>query len=40
MFPGESEVLYPPLTYLKPMFKQSIGGTDGVVVTVKPSFAS
>merc|ERR1711972_132886 len=24
MFPGEEEVLYPPLTYLKPLFKQQI----------------
>ena len=44
VFPGEAEVLYPPLTFLKPMFEQPIMGDDGkkssegVVVTVKPSF--
>ena len=43
-FPGEAEVLYPPLAFLKPIFKQPIMGADGnkssegVVVTVKPSF--
>ena len=41
MFPNEAEVLYPPLTYIKPLFKQSIKGLEGgVVVTVKPSFPS
>ena len=41
MFPGESEVLYPPLTFLKPMFRQAIRGqSTGCVVTVKPSFPS
>ena len=38
MFPGEAEVLYPPLTYLKPMFKQEIRNLGGTVITVKPSF--
>ena len=44
VFPGEAEVLYPPLTYLKPMYEQPIMGKDGecskdgVVITVKPSF--
>jgi hypothetical protein len=39
-------VLYPPLTYLKPMYEQPIMGRDGkcskegVVITVKPSFPS
>ena len=46
VFPGEQEVLYPPLTFLKPMFEQPIMGQqgqscdEGVVVTVKPSFPS
>jgi len=46
VFPGEEEVLYPPLTFLKPMFDQPIMGPDGnalkegIVVTVKPSFPS
>ena len=46
VFPGEQEALYPPLTFLKPMFEQPIMGQqgqscdEGVVVTVKPSFPS
>ena len=40
MFPGEEEVLFPPLTFLKPMFKQQIRNSAGVVVTVRPSFPS
>ena len=40
IFPGEKEVLYPPLTFLKPLFQQAISGTAGVVVTVKPAFPS
>ena len=43
MFPGESEVLFPPLMFLKPMFKQRVlrGGEDfGEVLTVKASFPS
>lgn len=40
-FPGEEEVLYPPLTYLKAFCKQSIRGLDrGMVITLKPSFPS
>mmetsp|Transcript_48942 Transcript_48942/g.116317 ORF Transcript_48942/g.116317 Transcript_48942/m.116317 type:complete len:81 (-) Transcript_48942:33-275(-) len=39
-FPGEHEVLYPPLTYLKPMIRQPIKGCEGFVYTVKPSFPS
>ena len=40
-FPEEKEVLYPPLTYLKPMFTQKIKNLDGgVVVTVSPNFPS
>jgi hypothetical protein len=42
LFPKENETCYPPLTYVKPMFKQRIkddtGG--GVVITLKPSFPS
>ena len=40
MFPGEEEVLFPPLTFLKPMFKQQVRNGVGIVVTVKPSFPS
>ena len=39
LFPGESETLYPPLTFLKPMFSQQIKGLPrGQVVTMKVSF--
>jgi hypothetical protein len=34
----EKEVLYPPLTYLKPLISQPIKNSKGVVYTVKPSF--
>ena len=38
---GEEEVLYPPLTFLKPMFEQSVVGKENArVITVKPSFPS
>ena len=40
LFPNEEEVLFPPLTFLKPMFKQNIRNSVGTVVTVKPSFPS
>ena len=41
MYPGEAEVLYPPLTFAKPLFKQTIKGlVGGMVVTLKPSFPS
>jgi len=41
IYPGEAEVLYPPLTYLKPLFKQRIKGLQaGEVVTLVPSFPS
>eukprot|EP00966_Prymnesium_polylepis_P052954 1226328-Prymnesium_polylepis.1 len=41
LFPSESETLYPPLTYLKPMFRQKIKDlAQGEVVTMKPSFPS
>ena len=49
MFPSENETCYPPLTFIKPMFKQKIKDdnksagherVDGIVVTLKPSFPS
>jgi hypothetical protein len=41
LFPGESEILYPPLTFLKPMFEQRIKNLkQGTVITLKPSFPS
>jgi len=40
-FPHEEETLYPPLTFLKPMFEQKIRGIEGgLIVTIKPSFPS
>jgi hypothetical protein len=42
--PDEEEVLYPPLTYLRPLSEQAIshenGKNYGRVVMVKPSFPS
>ena len=39
LFPGEAETLYPPLTFLKPMFSQQIKNLpQGQVVTMKVSF--
>ena len=39
LYPGEREVLYPPLTFAKPLFSQSIKSLEGGrVVTLKPSF--
>lgn len=42
--PEEEEVLYPPLTYLRPVSVQGIshkdGQAEGKVVLVKPSFPS
>mmetsp|Transcript_66231 Transcript_66231/g.147851 ORF Transcript_66231/g.147851 Transcript_66231/m.147851 type:complete len:254 (-) Transcript_66231:330-1091(-) len=40
VYPDEDEVLYPPLTYLKPMLKQKIKGMGGEVVTLKAVFPS
>ena len=40
MYPGECEALFPPLMFLKPMFKQSIRDAEGEVVTIKASFPS
>ena len=40
-FPHEAEVLYPPLTFLQPMFEQRIKDTDtGKVITMKAFFPS
>jgi len=38
MFPHEEEYLYPPLTYLRFLYKQEIKHTGGYVATVSPSF--
>ena len=40
VYPGEKEVLYPPLTYLRPirMYKKMIGGNVYTVVEVEPVF--
>jgi len=41
MFPGEAEVVFPPLTFLKPMFAQRIKDLpQGEVITLKASFPS
>ena len=41
IYPGEKEVLYPPLTYLTPLFKQSLKEVPGgMVVTMKANFPS
>ena len=41
LYPGEAEHLYPPLTFVKPLFVQDIKDVDkGRVVTVKPCFQS
>ena len=41
LYPAEQEVLYPPLTYITPLFKQSIKEVHGgMVVTMKVSFPS
>ena len=40
-YPSEDEVLFPPLTYLKPLFKQKIlNMEEGQVVTLKAVFPS
>jgi hypothetical protein len=38
LYPDEAEVLYPPLTYLKPISKSRINGTGGYLVEVQPEF--
>lgn len=40
VYPGEKEVLYPPLTYLRPirLYKETIGGTEFQVAEVEPVF--
>lgn len=41
VYPDEKEVLYPPMTYLKPMFRQRIRGkAKGEVVSIKATFSS
>eukprot|EP00300_Choanocystis_sp_HF-7_P007672 c15439_g1_i1.p1 GENE.c15439_g1_i1~~c15439_g1_i1.p1 ORF type:complete len:700 (-),score=179.60 c15439_g1_i1:132-2231(-) len=41
LFVEEEEILYPPLTFLKPVRMQPIKGLDsGLLITVKPSFPS
>lgn len=40
VYPGEKEVLYPPLTYFRPirLYKETIGGTEYQVAEVEPVF--
>ena len=40
VYPGEKEVLYPPLTYLRPirLYKELIGNTWYQVAEVEPVF--
>lgn len=40
VYPGEKEVLYPPLTYLRPikLYKEMIGGAEFQVAEVEPVF--
>ena len=40
VYPGDKEVLYPPLTYLRPirMYEEMIGTTVYKVVEVEPVF--
>jgi hypothetical protein len=40
LYPGEEEVLYPPLTYLKYVRTRKIKNSRGVVVDVEPVFPS
>eukprot|EP00301_Raphidiophrys_heterophryoidea_P024005 c7660_g1_i2.p1 GENE.c7660_g1_i2~~c7660_g1_i2.p1 ORF type:complete len:826 (+),score=231.93 c7660_g1_i2:349-2478(+) len=41
MFPEEMEILYPPLTFLKPIRTQPINNLEGgQLITLKPSFPS
>merc|ERR1712039_1074378 len=39
LFPSEKEVLYPPLTYLRPIRKVRIRNNGGFVVTVAPQIS-
>ena len=42
-FPGESEFLYPPLTYLQPTSRREVvrlGSNDFTVIELTPHFAS
>merc|ERR1711920_125499 len=36
MYPSESEVLFPPLTFLKPVLRRRIRNHDGFVIDVVP----
>ena len=40
VYPGEKEVLYPPLTYVRPirMYEEMIGGVVFQLVEVEPVF--
>lgn len=40
VYPDEKEVLYPPLTYFRPirLYKETIGGTEYQVAEVEPVF--
>ena len=40
VYPGEKEVLYPPLTYLRPirLYKETIGSAEYQVAEVEPVF--
>jgi hypothetical protein len=41
VYPDEREVLYPPMTFLKPLFSQRIRDLrQGQVVSMKPTFSS
>ena len=41
VFPSESEYVYPPCTFIKPLYAQRLRGLDeGLAVTVRPSFPS
>jgi hypothetical protein len=39
-YPSEKEILYPPLTYLRPVSRKKIENSSGFVVTVVPTIAS
>jgi hypothetical protein len=40
LYPSEKEILYPPLTYLRPVSKKKIENSNGFVVTVVPTISS
>ena len=39
MYPEEAEILYPPLTYLKPVRKTRIKNSKGYIIDVKPQLS-